>query len=257
MEPKASRPGPPSTAARPSRPETFPSPVGWGGYSALSEMNIGEGAMSSRVDEVEDDADEPHRMVVLRKVPDALQHVQDAARHGLVSLVGMSNGNDRVSVPPNDERRPARDEAQAVHGAHSLAARVHHRMESVEEGAASVSIQQRTIPPPELLERGRGLQADLAEPPHHRRPGGLQPRVEGGRDQVLDAREAERSKVEGDLLAQTSAPHQDEPLAAIWELVRKLHDHPATEGVTDEGGPVVAQLVHQVPDPGGQRTKGV
>ena len=61
------------------------------------------------------------------------------------------------------------------------------------------------------------------------------------RENPLGAGKSGRAQQQVDLAPETPARHQDQALAAIRELVGKLHRHAAPERVSDDGGPLVAQ----------------
>jgi len=111
---------------------------------------------------------------------------------------------------------------------------------------AALGVRQRRVAPPDLLAGGRGPHAGAAEPRGDPVSSISQPRRAEKRENRLESGQGQHPEVERDLPAQSTAVHQDQALAALRELIRKLHGHAASERLADHGGALVPKGVHQV-----------
>src|SRR5919197_2043224 len=85
------------------------------------------------VHEFNEGAYEQLRLLNLREMPGGGEDLQPAPRDRLVRHAPVSRRNDRVSLPPHDERGDIGSKREPIRSAHTLPAGVDHRAERVDE----------------------------------------------------------------------------------------------------------------------------
>jgi hypothetical protein len=117
------------------------------------------------------------------------------------------DGNQGISLAPDDQRRELPGEIEPVVGAHPLAAHVEDAAHGVEEGSASVDVSERDEALPYPLEIGACPQAEATEPAGDGADGAARALPAEQRQHDLGARERRRAQERMDLAPEAPARH--------------------------------------------------
>src|SRR5512143_3889796 len=105
-----------------------------------------------RPDEVDENGDEPLRVVAVREVAGVGEDLQPAPRHPLVRLARVPYGNERVLLAPDDQGRQSFGEVQAFVRAHALPAVIHDAPNRLDERAPGRKLLERNEASPYFVE---------------------------------------------------------------------------------------------------------
>ena len=89
--------------------------------------------------------DEASRRFELRQVADPVEDLQAAAGDGLVGVLAMADGDDRIPRTPHDEDGYALGEVQPVAGVDALTAHADDRAQRGEEGGPAARVGERRV----------------------------------------------------------------------------------------------------------------
>src|SRR5208282_4488903 len=128
--------------------------------------------------------DEAPRCFELRQVADPVEDLQAAARDGLVGVLAMADGDDRVTRAPHDEDGYALGEVEPVAGVDALTAWADDRVQRGEEGGAAAGVGERRVAASDLGDVRSGPQPDSRQAGCERGSRGAPRRGGGGDEQI-------------------------------------------------------------------------
>ena len=97
-----------------------------------------------------------------------LEDLQTAAGHRLVCALAVLDGNDSISRTPDDEDRHALGQVETVAGMDALTSGADHSAQSGEEGATTVSVDERSVATHDLRHVRVGMQTECRQAPSDR-----------------------------------------------------------------------------------------
>src|SRR5512143_226954 len=115
-----------------------------------------------RPDEVDENGDEPLRVVAVREVAGVGEDLQPAPRHPLVRIARVPYGNERVLLAPDDQGRQSFGEVEAFVRAHALPAVIHHAPNRLDERAPGRGLLKRNEAAPRFVEVGARPKPDAS-----------------------------------------------------------------------------------------------
>ena len=104
--------------------------------------------------------DEAPRRLELRQVAGPVEDLQAAAGDGLVGVLAVADGDDRVTRTPDDEDGYALGEVEPVAGVDALTAYADDRAQRGEEGGAAARVGERGVAASDLGDVRSGPQPD-------------------------------------------------------------------------------------------------
>ena len=122
-------------------------------------------------------------------------------------------------------------------------------LQRVDERRARLAVREGGVTAQDFSEVGVHAQPDAAEQASHEPAGAEHALVDEQRKHELGARQAGRPQQRGDVAAQPTAAHEDQPLAVLGELVGELHGHAAAQRVPDERGSLMPERHQEITDP--------
>ena len=179
-------------------------------------------------------------------MPGALEQLEPAAGHQLMRRQAVLDRDDRVAVAPDDHERDVLGEVEAVGGVHPLAQRVHDRPQRVHERRARLGVLERGVAAGQLGHVRAGVEPEPPEEAADVAAHVEQTCARQQRQHDLGERQRGGAQQKVQLAAQPAAVHEHQTLAALGELVGKLHHDPAAERVPHERRALVAEGHHQV-----------
>ena len=187
---------------------------------------------------------------------DPVEDLQAAAGDGLVGVLAVADGDDRVARPPDDEDGDALGEVEPVAGVDALAAYADDRAQRGEEGGPAAGVGERRVAASDLGDVRGGPQPDSLQAACER-GSRRAPRRGSGGDEQIRARERRSAQDRADLRAQAAAGDQHQALGDLGELVGELHCDPAAERMPYERRAFVAEHDEQVAQTSGERPERV
>ena len=162
-----------------------------------------------------------------------------------------------VALAPDDHRRHALQQIQAVGGADPLPVHVDHRAQRLQERLARVGVLERPQRACDRLQVYAAGERSLAQAPPAAGQRFEHARLDRQRQQRRDARQRGGAQHRADLTAEAAAGDQHQALDALGELVEELHRHAAAERVPDDARAVDPDRCQQVADARGVRAERV
>ena len=191
------------------------------------------------------------------EVPGLLEDLQPAARDRVVGAVGVSDGDQGVQGPPDDQRGSSLGQVEQVVRTHSLPAGPDHGAQGVDEGRARWAVGKRRVPAGRLSDGWPHPQRQPTEDPGHGDSGIAHVGMGDHRQDQLGSRERRGPQGDAHLAAEPPAGHEHGAFAVVVVLVGELHGDAAAQRVTDHGGAVVAEQLQQIAKPTRQRAQRV
>jgi hypothetical protein len=227
------------------------------GAELFAPESLGHRRGRGRLDEIADHGDEASRVLAVREVAAAGKDLQAAAGNRGVGRAAVMMRDEGIAVAPDDHGRHVRGEIEAVAGVDGLTIEIDDGAERAEERPTIGCVDERGVAPPDLLAGRREAHAPASE--HAAKARRRVPEGVGAdeREERLGEGRGQRAQHGVDLGAETAAADENDPLAALRELIGELQDDPAAEGLADEGGALVAERIQQVAQQARVRAEGV
>ena len=204
-----------------------------------------------RPHELAHDPDEAGRVGVMREVSGLVEDLELAAREGEMGQAGVAERDDGVAPAPDDQGGHALGQVGPIEHGDDLALPVHPRTQRAQDRSPCLGVGQGVEDGEHLLGVAAECGIEDAQQARAQAADQLDRRGSEERHERLGARDRRHPQQRAHRTAHSPAPHQDEALATLRELVGELGRHAAAERMAQHRGAVDLEHAQEVPHPVG------